>query len=144
MRLPVAVEQRKLTPVEQRKKRTHDLIAGRPRRLPPGAHVIKASIPPATMQQIDRMRMAMSATRPGFVRNAVDALLEKYGDSRPLSSSQKTTTRKPGEKGVRQEYLKIPFGPEVIRSIERLAKTMGKTRQGIISLAIVEYLAKYL
>lgn len=119
------------------------MILGRPRRLEPGSHVIKISVPPELMPQLDRLRLSMGLTRPGLVRDAIQRLLEKYGDGIGIPAPNKPATKKPASV-VRCLYLKVPVSKGDIDKIDTLRTAMGKTRQQLILLAVLEIISKYI
>lgn len=115
-------------------QRKHELIRGRPRRLPVGSVVVKISVRPELVPRIDRIRRWMTATRPEFVRSAIETML----------STSKTPTL-PANRNLpgRCVYWKIPFSPATLAQIDSLGIALGVSRQKIITMAIVQYIQAF-
>lgn len=139
--LPLSIPPRPLTKEEAVAKRKHELIVGRPRRLEPGSKVIKVGIPQKMVRQIDRVRGMMIATRPDFIRTALEDYVASHPSGEGVPSLEKPVARKPGHRAA---YWKVPFPPTVLRWLQETSTLTGNTRQQLINLAIESLVAQYL
>lgn len=116
-------------------ERKRSMIRGRPRRLT-DASVVKVAVSPELVPRIDRIRENMNATRPEFVRSALERLLHKTTHTLP-DSIKEHSPRKVG----RCAYWKVPVAPEMLARIDSIGLGMGIKkywRQRIITHAIEE------
>lgn len=124
--------------------------------------IIKISIEPPILSALDRIRKKIegNATYPDLIRIAVAKFVEKPYPESKNTSKEGGVVEKPSRKNGRCKYLKVLFTPDILEKIGHqgqsysipnsseygvddptgLCKTLNKTRQQVINMAILEYL----
>lgn len=82
----------------------------------------------------------MVATRPDFIRTALERYVESHSEGKDVPSLEKPVARKPGNRAA---YWKVPFAPDILQWLLDISILTGNTRQQLINLAIDELVAQY-